>query len=100
MTSRWLAGPHQAENDDLEAMGRFGAEDMADVLAANVLIAFTEEPRQPSANRGGQHVEMGIALDPVAPGRTRPNCVKSHHLSLADWTARGACGLRPCRRIQ
>ncbi len=23
MTSRWLAGPHQAENDDLEAMGRF-----------------------------------------------------------------------------
>ncbi|MDQ6771651.1 MAG: hypothetical protein M3024_01470 [Candidatus Dormibacteraeota bacterium] len=50
MTSRWLAGAHQAEND-LEAMARLGAEDMADVVAADVVMAVTEVPRLPSTGR-------------------------------------------------
>ena len=79
VTSRWLNGNHQLDNqgvpitedgerrfeegdpsvDHLRA--HFAAEDMADVLAAETLIAFTEEPRSGNS-RGGRHVELGIAL--------------------------------------
>lgn len=62
VTSRWLDGDHQAEEDDIEAMRRFAQEDVDDILRADVLIAFTETPRTPSTNRGGRHVELGIAL--------------------------------------
>lgn len=39
----------------------FATEDVADVLAADTLVAFTEPPRA-SASRGGRHVELGLAL--------------------------------------
>lgn len=79
VTSRWLDGSHQIDDkgvpigDDGECrfeMGdpalahwreHFAKEDVADVLAADSLIAFTEEPRSGNS-RGGRHVEMGIAL--------------------------------------
>jgi len=78
VTSRWLNGNHQIDNhgipvtDDGQraAIGdpaagrlrtRFAAEDVADVLAADMLIAFTEQPRA-STTRGGRHVELGLAL--------------------------------------
>lgn len=64
VTSRWLDGNHQiADGDeaDAKAARRFAVEDVEDVLAADYLIAFTEEPRATSS-RGGRHVELGLAL--------------------------------------
>lgn len=81
VTGRWLNGQHQIDDqgqpigDDGEkwvedegsgtAPARlrqyFATEDVADVLAADTLIAFTEIPRA-STSRGGRHVELGIAI--------------------------------------
>jgi hypothetical protein len=79
VTSRWLNGCHQLDNhgipitDDGERRfeagdpavdhlrEHFATEDVADVLAADTLVAFTEQPRS-AASRGGRHVEFGIAL--------------------------------------
>lgn len=87
VTSRWLNGDHQIDDKgvpigengaalvedpdgDLSAgpseraaalRQHFAQEDVADVLAAHVLVAFTETPRS-SASRGGRHVEFGLAL--------------------------------------
>ena len=89
--ARWLDGEHQIDNagtpigEDGEAIvegtlrsgerlsqteqsaraealrQRFAKDDYEDVQAADVVISFTEAPRS-SANRGGRHVEYGIAL--------------------------------------
>ena len=67
VTSRWLNGNHQVDDQGLSVEAkraereRFAIEDRDDVLAANVLIAFTEIPRS-SNSRGGRHVELGIAI--------------------------------------
>lgn len=87
VTSRWLNGNHQLDDhgvpigEDGEALveqhadeypgearhraaklrERFAVEDVEDVRLADVLIAFTEEPRA-SASRGGRHVELGLGL--------------------------------------
>lgn len=68
VTSTWLNGHHDyKEQYDLssathvEAMRKFATEDIDDVKRADVLIAFTEEPRK-TATRGGRHVEFGYAL--------------------------------------
>ena len=80
VTSRWLNGSHQInaagtpigedgaalieEGDDERAAAlrrEFVQEDVADVFAADALIAFTEVPRS-STSRGGRHVELGIAM--------------------------------------
>lgn len=79
VTSRWLNGAHQLDDqghplgDDAERMfedgsplvdhwrPKFATDDFDDVLAADTLIAFTEEPRS-GHSRGGRHVELGIAL--------------------------------------
>lgn len=64
VTSRWLNGEHQAENDRLEPGAeaeRFAYEDLKDVLRAELVISFTEKPRTTSS-RGGRHVEFGVAL--------------------------------------
>jgi hypothetical protein len=81
--SRWLNGEHQL-SDNGTAIGengvalvedgdtstdvkcaalrsKFAMDDWEDVNAANLVIAFTEPPRS-KANRGGRHVEYGIAL--------------------------------------
>lgn len=62
VTSRWLDGSHQGDPDDTVAMHAFAREDFLDIARSDVLIAFTETPREPSTNRGGRHVELGIAL--------------------------------------
>lgn len=72
VTSRWLNGTHQygpdaeraqaelGTHDDLAR--RFATEDVEDLRAADVVVSFTETPRVPSTNRGGRHVELGLAL--------------------------------------
>lgn len=72
VTSRWLDGTHQYGPDSAKAQEelgshedmarRFAEEDVEDLRAADVVISFTEVPRQPSTNRGGRHVELGLAL--------------------------------------
>lgn len=67
VTSRWLNGTHELDGSvfSVEASRkdreRFAIEDQDDVMAADMLIAFTEKPRS-SNSRGGRHVELGMAL--------------------------------------
>lgn len=79
VTSRWLNGSRQLDNQGIPITDEgerrfedgdpsvdhlrehFATEDMADVLVAGTLVAFTEEPRV-SSSRGGRHVEPGMAL--------------------------------------
>lgn len=69
-TSRWLT---QHQKIDLHAKDasyterqrmEFAIHDYEDVLRAQRIIAFTEDPREnaPGGRRGGRHVELGIAL--------------------------------------
>ena len=70
--ARWLKGDHQIHEgaDKVEAAtvsvpieGRpFALDDYVDVCDADMLIAFSEEPRAGGASRGGRHVEFGMAL--------------------------------------
>ncbi|HZZ79636.1 MAG TPA: hypothetical protein VFE62_14040 [Gemmataceae bacterium] len=41
---------------------KFAEDDFADVQACDLLIAFTEQPSAGGRNRGGRHVELGIAI--------------------------------------
>lgn len=85
VNARWLNGSHQLDNagtpigdrgehlvehgDEAGAAllrGKFAIDDRDDVLAADMLIAFTEAPRT-SNSRGGRHVELGIALGAGIP---------------------------------
>ena len=80
--ARWLDGEHQISDtgqpigDSGEAMveatggsgdngaalrARFAQDDYEDVTGADVVISFTEPPRA-KPNRGGRHVEFGLAL--------------------------------------
>lgn len=82
--ARWLDGKHQISDkgvpigDHGEALvegvddgltqvrnaqlrSHFASDDWQDVTSAELVINFTEPPRS-SANRGGRHVEYGIAL--------------------------------------
>lgn len=79
--ARWLNGAHQLTDDGTpigdkgEALvedrfqttegarlrEKFALDDWEDVNAAELVISFTEPPRS-KANRGGRHVEYGIAL--------------------------------------
>lgn len=66
-TARWLFGNHQLTDAQLSTEGtaeqrqRFAMEDWADLMAAELCVSFTEEPRS-SNSRGGRHVEYGAAL--------------------------------------
>jgi hypothetical protein len=79
VTSRWLNGSHQItnegkpidetgealiENGTCEEAARlrraFVLEDVADILAAECVVSFTEAPRS-NHSRGGRHVEFGMA---------------------------------------
>jgi nucleoside 2-deoxyribosyltransferase len=66
VTSRWIQGGHELSKEgSTEAQqaerGRFAEEDLADLLAADCCLCFTEEPRSTNS-RGGRHVELGIAI--------------------------------------
>ena len=68
ITSRWIAGNHQisdaALNDEgsREQRSLFAEEDWFDLVMADAVISFTEEPRKTNTSRGGRHVEFGGAL--------------------------------------
>jgi hypothetical protein len=57
VTSRWIEG--RGDGPEVAA-----AEDLEDVLRADCLVSFTEEPAASVswAARGGRHVEFGLAL--------------------------------------
>ena len=81
--ARWLDGGHQLADNGIpigesgealvegDASGcshesqrlreKFAQDDWEDVISADIVISFTEPPRS-KANRGGRHVEFGIAL--------------------------------------
>lgn len=68
VTSRWIQGDHElradgeAETDTWAPV--WAMEDYHDLLQAEVMISFTEPPGDtPGRNRGGRHVEYGIALE-------------------------------------
>lgn len=59
VTSRWINGKHVSEDPDTAAA--FAAEDLADIVLADAVVCFNEEPRVPNTSRGGRHVEFGFA---------------------------------------
>ncbi len=80
--ARWLNGSHQITDtgtpigdggekmveatggngkDSDELIQKFARDDIEDVCFSDTVISFTEKPRSES-NRGGRHVEYGIAL--------------------------------------
>lgn len=71
VTSRWIS-QHQAvdlhaSNAKYNEIDRltFAMHDYEDVMRADRLIAFTEDPHESTAangRRGGRHVELGLAL--------------------------------------
>lgn len=81
VTSRWLNGSYQIDEkgkpigDHGEALvetgetteadrlrAHFVTEDCEDVRSADCVISFTEPPRSALGNRGGRHVEFGMAV--------------------------------------
>lgn len=96
--ARWLNGGHQLDHagapigDNGEALveagacdraaalrARFAQDDWEDVCSAEIQINFTEPPRS-SANRGGRHVELGIAL-----ARGQRVIVVGHRENIFHW---------------
>lgn len=98
VTSRWLNGDHQLSDtgtplgDTGEALvedgdgpeaarlrAKFATEDYEDVLAADLVLAFTQQPRT-DKGRGGRHVEYGIAL-----GMAKPTVVIGPRENIFCW---------------
>lgn len=57
VTARWVSGAHDTCEDTKSAL-----EDLEDIHAADMLVAFTEQPGVAGRARGGRHVEYGYAL--------------------------------------
>ena len=63
ITSRWISGSHEiGDHPTDEARRRLAQEDLDDLKAADVVIAFSEVPRTMNNARGGRHVEFGLAI--------------------------------------
>jgi hypothetical protein len=101
--ARWLDGGHQLSTDgtpigdrgeklvegahgdlltEIRAASlrmKFATDDFDDVLAAKLVISFTEPPRS-NHSRGGRHVEFGIAL----ANRARV-CIVGHRENIFHW---------------
>ena len=64
--ARWLVENHEwyGERDDaaIEAARGFAKDDLEDVARSDIVIVFTEPVNAGGRNRGGRHVEFGIAL--------------------------------------
>ena len=98
VTARWINGDHEnMTGGRAEAAHRqriWALEDWADLMAADVVISFTEPPGDvPGQARGGRHVEFGAAL---ATGKRcivvgfRENVF--HHLPFVEFQASwGTC---------
>lgn len=67
VTSRWLDTEWERTSEKESSVAppeyraKYALIDMEDLLAADVVISFTEEPDSLSGKRGGRHVEFGIA---------------------------------------
>lgn len=63
VTSRWIDPQDEQAYEELTPAGckKCAEHDVADVLRADAIIAFTEPP-EPNTSRGGRHVEFGIAI--------------------------------------
>jgi hypothetical protein len=55
--AQWITGLHDGVDDETCAHA-----DFEQVRAADIVISFTERPREQSTARGGRHVEFGVAL--------------------------------------
>lgn len=66
VTSSWVLGDHEIRSGGKSNtpfwLRYFGEEDYNDVLNADVFVTFSEHPGAPGRQRGGRHVEFGIAL--------------------------------------
>lgn len=61
--SRWINGNHELTdiNNDLEYI-RFAQEDFEDLRNSDLVLWFAEPENIEGRNRGGRHVEFGLAL--------------------------------------
>lgn len=68
VSSRWLDTDWERRPDGGSTVApdehrvRYCLIDLEDVLAADCLVSFTEEPNSVHGKRGGRHVEYGVAL--------------------------------------
>lgn len=67
VTARWILGDHElrsdGQSDTPDWTVRFAQEDWADLMAAEIVLSFTEAPGPVVGRaRGGRHVEFGAAL--------------------------------------
>lgn len=64
--ARWLVENHEwygeGDAEALAAARGFATDDLEDVTRADIVLVFTEPPNPGGRNRGGRHVEYGIAL--------------------------------------
>jgi nucleoside 2-deoxyribosyltransferase len=64
VTSRWLEEPHKSSTQlgelSFEDHQKYALQDVEDVIAADVLVFFTDPTK--TILRGGRHVEFGIAV--------------------------------------
>ena len=64
--ARWLTEAHEwygeRDADALEAARSFARDDLEDVSRSDIVLVFTEPSNPGGRNRGGRHVEYGIAL--------------------------------------
>lgn len=58
--SRWLLGKHEAADGMPSRWAEFGLDDLEDMVAADVIVSFTEPVGTVGPMRGGRHVEHGI----------------------------------------
>ena len=67
ITSTWIDGHHETRPNidhvatDLER-GDWAEEDLNDLARCDAIVAFTNQPNGYGRERGGYHVEFGIAL--------------------------------------
>lgn len=64
--ARWLVEKHEWYGEDsdaaIAAAEQFARDDVEDVLRSDFVLVFTERPNPGGRNRGGRHVEYGIAV--------------------------------------
>jgi hypothetical protein len=66
--ARWLTNedisvdPLSPIDEQQRIYGELAKEDVDDVMAADLVLCFTENPEKTGYTRGGRHVELGIAL--------------------------------------
>lgn len=96
VVSRWLIEDHEWDGaaDELALAQRLAADDLYDLRSADLVIVFTEQANAGGRNRGGRHVEFGLALERWARGECRlvvvgpaENVFHSHAARFPAWPA-------------